>query len=91
MSGAYTHRYRAYCRAHSSTPEEMLEQDKQRFHGGHMAGFIAWINQRWTAWGRRRGIANHVNYIKSDDDHADFDRFIGDEPVNAGATESDAR
>jgi hypothetical protein len=39
-------RYVQYALAHRKTPEQMIEADKERWPGGHMAGFMIWISQR---------------------------------------------
>jgi hypothetical protein len=37
-------RFVAYAKAHGQTPEGMLQNDKEKFPGGCMAGFMLWIN-----------------------------------------------
>ena len=73
----YNRRYLAYATAHGRDPEAMLAHDEQAWPGGKMAGFMLWISERWQAWARERGIVSLNNHVKSDEDHADFDRFIG--------------
>ena len=73
----YNRRYLAYATAHGRAPEAMLAHDEQAWPGGKMTGFMLWISEQWQAWANRRGIRNVMDYIKSDEDHADFDRFIG--------------
>lgn len=41
-------RYVAYARAHQRTPEQMLAQDEVEYPGGKMAGFMIWIQSRWS-------------------------------------------
>ena len=51
----HTRRFQSYARAHGVTPEAMLAMDRTAFPGGCMAGFIAWVAQRWSAWDASRG------------------------------------
>lgn len=40
---AYQERYVAYAKAHGMTPDEMMEYDRIRCHGGVMCEYIIWI------------------------------------------------
>lgn len=66
-------RYRAYCRAHGSTSaEEQIERDRQRWPCGVMTGFIAWIGERWRAWEGETGRRPPHGL----EDHRDFDAWL---------------
>lgn len=77
MSAAYNPRYLAYAAAHGRDPEAMLAHDAEAWPGGNMTGFLLWISERWQAFGNVRGVRAPRYYPWSDEDHADFDRFIG--------------
>jgi len=68
-------RYVAYAKAHGTTPEAMIEEDRVNWPGGVMTGFILWIGDHWRAWLAERGLPS--DHPKSDEDHASFDRRIG--------------
>jgi hypothetical protein len=44
-------RYVAYAAAHGRTPVDQLAADRDRFPGGHMAGFTTWLADRWAEFG----------------------------------------
>ena len=49
-------RYRLYAMAvGASSPEAALATDRKRYPGGHLAGFIVWIQARWQEWRRETG------------------------------------
>jgi hypothetical protein len=42
VTAAVTPEYVEYCKAHGKSVTAMKEYDRNRFPGGHMAGFIIW-------------------------------------------------
>lgn len=58
MSAEWNPRYFHYARLHGRTPDEMLAYDKERFPGGHMGGFMIWINERWDEYALAAGVTN---------------------------------
>jgi len=60
-SGEWNPRYTAYAQTHGLGEEAMLEQDRARWPGGKMCGFILWIGWAWQEYepdaGRRRWAA----------------------------------
>ena len=67
-------RYVAYAQAHGKSPDEMLEFDRERCPGGHMAEFIIWIGQKWSLW--RAANSRHRDAALSDADHANFNSWL---------------
>lgn len=67
-------RFAAYARSHDRTPDEQMAHDVEAFPGGKMAGFVAWIDQRWSAW--RALVGKRRDDILSGDDHAAFDAWL---------------
>lgn len=67
-------RYVAYAKANGRSPAAMLENDRQEYPGGCMAGFICWISGQWSAWRRLRGLPR--DHILTDGDHSDFDAWL---------------
>lgn len=45
-------RYVAYAASFDNTPERQLEEDRVRWPGGVMCGFILWISRHWTDFER---------------------------------------
>ena len=43
----YQEYYVAYAAAHGRGPVEQMEADRERWPGGPMAGFLAWMGERW--------------------------------------------
>lgn len=69
-------RYVAYARSNGMTPEAMLKHDKAK--GIFMIEFSIWIQRKWTEYVRAKGFKfSHWKYVKSEEDHAAFDVFIG--------------
>lgn len=61
MDEKFTARYTAYATAHGNTPEQQLTADRVRWPGGHMAGFIVWIDEKWREFGRPQTITDEVS------------------------------
>jgi len=76
--GAWNPRYLAYSKAHGTPdPDEMLEKDREAHPGGCMAGFIVWIDGRWTAWRKIKGYTWKT--VMGPDGYAEFDRWLNGE------------
>ena len=70
-------RYVAYAKQAGRTPEETLQDDAERFPGGKMAGFIAWISKRWAEWDRQRPAKFAPNgEYRSDEEHTEFTAWL---------------
>lgn len=69
-------RYVAYCTAHGSDPDAMLEADRERWPGGIMTGFVLWMSARWQAW-RRLNSRGRFDAISAEDQKA-FDVWLGE-------------
>lgn len=68
-------RYLAYCRANKfSDPYAMLEHDRTCYPGGHMTGFVLWIQANWAQFAKIRPEMNPE--IKTTADHAAFDAWL---------------
>ena len=70
-------RYVAYAKAHGTPDQDaMLAQDRERYPGCCMTGYVVWIGERWTEWlkatGRRRPL--------TEEDHAAFDAWLSERP-----------
>ncbi|HMI93819.1 MAG TPA: hypothetical protein VK509_20740 [Polyangiales bacterium] len=78
LSATWNARYLAYATAHGEPdPDAMLASDRERYPGGHMAGFSAWMSGRWQAWDASRpaafaGDRDH----RSPAEHAAFDAWL---------------
>ena len=70
-------RYAAYAASHKLTPEAMLEHDRGRFPGGHMAGFMIWIREHWRAFDQERGYDHRTHSdMRPDADHDAFSTWL---------------
>lgn len=77
MSAAWNPRYLAYCRATGEPdPDRAAERDRARYPGGHMVGYIVWIQDRWREWERANGRTPWGN--KTDAAHAAFDQWLSE-------------
>jgi hypothetical protein len=77
-SGGFTSRYTQYARLTGATsPETALARDIERWPGGKMCGFILFINERWAAYRKARGLKTYD--ILTDADHAAFDAALAAE------------
>jgi len=55
--------YLCYCRDHGNTPEQMLEQDRETYPGGKMAGFIIWsLRKRSEFFGQHPELAGEKRH-----------------------------
>lgn len=73
-------RYVQYARAHGHTPPKMLAQDKVKFPGGCMGGYILWITSRWRDFGRSLGFEDREfqRLSISGQMHDQFDLWLED-------------
>lgn len=62
-------RYVCYATVHRKTPDAMLAADRERFPGGHMAGFMIWIRQRWHEYRGAHGIHPDAPISPAQHDH----------------------
>lgn len=67
-------RYVAYARAHGETPDAMLARDVERWPGGKMTGFVAWISAAWLAWDRER--KHGANHVRTPEEHTAFTAWL---------------
>lgn len=77
---AWNPRYLAYAKAHGfeGDPEGMLAHDSAEWPGGHMTGFILWIQARWAEW--RKLYAKELREERPGhyfDHQGTFDRMLG--------------
>lgn len=70
----YQPRYLAYCAVQGRAPEAQLAHDKDAWPGGSMAGFILWINARWTEWNALTGWPSGETHGKTQ--HEEFDLWL---------------
>jgi hypothetical protein len=71
-------RYVAYCRAHGhpDDPDGMLAEDRARYPGGAMVGFILWIRGHWDRW---HALNPHVRReALTQADHDAFDQYLAE-------------
>jgi hypothetical protein len=77
---AWNPRYVEYARAHEREPAAMLEHDTKRFPGGKMAGFMIWMNERWTEWAKLKGFRRTASGSQdtpiTEELHAEFDTWL---------------
>lgn len=68
-------RYLAYCRVNGQAhPDKMLERDRASWPGGHMCGFMLWIQRKWFQWEKATGWKSH--WPKGDEQHKSFDTWL---------------
>lgn len=73
----WNRRYIAYATAHGMTPEAMLENDREKWPGGCMAGYILWINKAWEDFTRLQGFRHREEVLLGlDDPHRKFDAWL---------------
>lgn len=83
-------RYVAYAAAHRVDPATMLQRDREAWPGGHMTGFILWMNTAWKTWfeatnhPRRRDPAAYLRAA----DHVAFDTWLSADQQTLTATSS---
>ena len=69
-----THRYKLYALSNMNTPEEQIEQDKVKYPGGIMAGFINFIHNAFDKFCKEYNINRDK---KTAEDHKNFDLYLG--------------
>lgn len=67
-------RYVAYATAHGHSPQDMLAVDRARFPGGHMTGYVVWIDGQWREWRELHGRSWLAALTAAD--HASFDAWL---------------
>lgn len=73
----YQSRFVAYCKAQGREPEAQLDHDRILWPGGHMAGYMLWIEERWKEWFAAENI-RRSQCVLSDKDHVHFDLWLAD-------------
>lgn len=77
---AWNPRYVEYARAHARKPEAMLKHDAETWPGGKMAGFMLWMNERWTEWAALKGFRRTASGSRdtpiTPELHAEFDVWL---------------
>jgi|WetSurMetagenome_2_1015567.scaffolds.fasta_scaffold316415_4 hypothetical protein len=76
--------YVAFARSNGRTPEEQVKADLIVYDdggpdGARMDQFMRWTNERWHEWMKQTG-KDTPGYIKSEQDHADFGRWLAVRP-----------
>lgn len=67
-------RYQAYAMEHgAASREEMIERDRVKYPGGHMVGFMFWVQDQWSIWDTENG--GHKP-IRTSADHQAFDAWL---------------
>jgi len=70
-------RYLAYCRAHGNNdPEAMLEQDREKYPGGCMCGFILWLQNMWSQFHKFMEVPANSETAYSQKYHDKFDLWL---------------
>lgn len=85
----WTPRFLAYAEHLGMSPEGAIIRDRDRYPGGSMTGFVLWLQGRWRAWHKARGIpdrpSDYAAVRGSRWAQDDFDRFLGaPAPVDPG-------
>lgn len=69
-------RYVAYASSEGLTPKEILAKDKERWPGGHMAGFMSWVRRHWEMWDRAQGHSRARCDERPDSDYTAFTAWL---------------
>ena len=74
-TGDWNPHYVAYARAHGKSPGEMLRQDKTKWPGGRMSGFLIWMSEGWSEWHTKHDLRRY-EYIVCEKDLQAFVCFL---------------
>ena len=67
-------RYVLFAKHHGNTPDEQLQEDKEKRPGGCMRDFMKWIQEKWLEWDQMKG--HERNHPHCEEDHKEFDRWL---------------
>lgn len=68
-------RYLAYCKFHKLSIKEMREYDDKKYPGGHMLGFMLWIQEKWKEWEKTKNLPFKIEHY-STNMHKEFDEWL---------------
>ncbi len=69
-------RFLAYCKSVGGSPEQVLARDREKYPGGHMAGFMLWIRDAWRRWASEVGEKEEWGGAWSSRQHEAFDAWL---------------
>ena len=74
-------RYQVYAAAHGFTCDEMLTYDRERWPGASMAGYVLWINAKWSRYCRRFNVNRNFKTEKTHENFNNWLKFYNGRPI----------